>query len=235
MTVCDEKPVGEVRSSLWRSRWAAVGAAVAVSLGTGGMFVAQAAPGASESTIVSVTITFDAYGVAGPTTDILIDVVGYTTNNGLQEPVADVALKANAAAVAALPGSNILAAGAVRQTGNKAFDTPQLGQFTVSRTAEGRYTLNLTTSCTGTVRFPLVILSLGYSVTTGQIALGTGFCSIATQTATFTVNTSNASGVAADRPCQFAAFGITTQLAGAALLESGELSECEVPAGSGCD
>ena len=46
-----------------------------------------------------IDITFDAYGVAGPTTDVLIDVVGYTTNTGLQELVADVAAKANAADV----------------------------------------------------------------------------------------------------------------------------------------
>ena len=186
------------RRGLWRSRWAAIGAAVAVSLGAGGFFVAQAAPGPSESTIVTVSperildtrdgndvglngpfvsavsqklqvtgsiptatgtktvvptgatgvllnvtpvgatadgfisirpgdatgaattsslnfttgdilpnavqvgvptaganagqidITFDAYGQAGPTTDILIDVVGYTTSAGLQELVADV-------------------------------------------------------------------------------------------------------------------------------------------------
>ncbi len=191
------------RTSMWRSRWAAIGAAIAVSLGAGGMLVAQAAPGASESTIVTVTperimdtrdpvnvglagpfvspvsqklrvtgsvatttgtktvvpvgatgvllnvtaagpsaagfisirpgdatgapatsslnvdagknlpnavqvalpttgdnagkidITYDAYGVAGPTTDILIDVVGYMTNTGLQELVADVATKAS--------------------------------------------------------------------------------------------------------------------------------------------
>ena len=38
-----------------------------------------------------IDITFDAYGQAGPTTDILIDVVGYTTSAGLQELVADVA------------------------------------------------------------------------------------------------------------------------------------------------
>ena len=44
-----------VRRGLWRSRWAAIGAAVAVSLGAGGLFVAQAAPGPSESTIVTVT------------------------------------------------------------------------------------------------------------------------------------------------------------------------------------
>jgi hypothetical protein len=36
-----------------------------------------------------IDITFDAYGVAGPTTDILIDVVGYMTSAGLQELVAD--------------------------------------------------------------------------------------------------------------------------------------------------
>jgi len=207
MITLEKQPVDNARTSLWRSRWAAIGAAVAVSLGAGGMFVAQAAPGASESTIVSVAperildtrngndiglpgpfvsaasqklqvtgpiatatgnkivvpagatgvllnvtpvsptaagfisirpgdaagaattsslnftaggispnsvqvsmptaganagkidITFDAYGVAGPTTDVLIDVVGYTTNIGLQQLVANVATKANAADV----------------------------------------------------------------------------------------------------------------------------------------
>ena len=198
-----------VRRGMWRSRWAAIGAAVAVSLGAGGLFVAQAAPGPSESTIVTVTperildtrdpvnlglngpftsavsqklqvtgsiptatgtktvvptgatgvllnvtpvnmtangfisirpgdatgaattsslnfttgvagvvpnavqvamptagtnagkidITYDAYGQAGPTTDILIDVVGYMTSAGLQELVADVATKAAASDV----------------------------------------------------------------------------------------------------------------------------------------
>lgn len=182
------------RSSLWRSRWAAFGAAVAVSIGGGGVFLAGAAgPGPNESTIVSVTptrildtrdpvnlglpgpftspasqklqvtgsvptaggtavvvpvgatgvllnvtavspnaagfvsirpgdavgapttsslnveagsnvpnavqvalptagpdagkidITYDAYGVAGRTTELLVDVVGYTTNTGLQQ------------------------------------------------------------------------------------------------------------------------------------------------------
>lgn len=186
------------RPGLWRSRWAAIGAAVAVSVGAGGLFVAQAAPGPSESTIVTVTperildtrdpvnvglpgpfvsavaqklqvtgsvptttgtkvvvplgatgvllnvtpvspsadgfisirpgdatgvaatsslnftkgailpnsvqvglptsgpnagkidITYNAYGIAGPTTDILIDVVGYMTSSGLKQLVADV-------------------------------------------------------------------------------------------------------------------------------------------------
>jgi len=47
-----------------------------------------------------IDITWDALGAAGPTTDILIDVVGYTTNTGLQQLVANVALKANTADVA---------------------------------------------------------------------------------------------------------------------------------------
>jgi hypothetical protein len=51
------------------------------------------------ATAGQIDITFDAYGAAGRTTDILIDVVGYTTNTGLQELVADVAAKANASDV----------------------------------------------------------------------------------------------------------------------------------------
>ncbi len=205
----EQRSAGDpARRGLWRSRWAAIGAAIAVSMGAGGFFVAQAAPGPSESTIVTVTperildtrdpnnvglngpftsavslklqvtgsiptatgpktvvptgatgvllnvtpvgptadgfisirpgdaagaattsslnftrggilpnavqvavptaganagkidITYDAYGVAGPTTDLLIDVVGYMTSAGLQELVADVATKAS---ITALP------------------------------------------------------------------------------------------------------------------------------------
>ena len=205
MITLENRSIDTTRTSLWRSRWAAIGAAVAVSLGAGGIFVAQAAPGPLESTIVSVAperildtrdgndiglpgpftspagqklqvtgsiptatgtkivvptgatgvllnvtsvgstasgfisvrpgdatgapttsslnitagvivpnsvqvamptaganagkidITYDAFGVAGRTTDVLIDVVGYTTNTGLQELVADVAAKASVA------------------------------------------------------------------------------------------------------------------------------------------
>ena len=260
MTVCDERTVGEARSSLWRSRWAAIGAAVAVSVGAGGMFVAQAAPGTAESTIVSVTperildtrngndiglagpfvsavaqklqvtgsiptatgtktvvptgatgvllnvtpvgptaaafisirpgdatgaastsslnftagaispnsvqvamptaganagkidITFDAYGVAGPTTDILIDVVGYTTNTGLQQLVAEVALKASAAEVATKASAadvftktqvnNLVAPLYVSVTpGGAVYAGASSGLVSVAKTATGSYTL----------------------------------------------------------------------------------------------
>ena len=205
--------------TMWRSRWAAVGAAIAVSLGGGGFFLANAAPAANESTIVTVTptrvldtrdpvnlglpgpftspasqklqitgvvpvagggtstvvptgatgvllnvtavsptaagfvsirpgdatgapttsslnveagsnlpnavqvalpttganagkidITYDAYGVAGKTTELLIDIVGYMTNTGLQELVTDVANLHPVVTVLDYAGSNTDAA-----------------------------------------------------------------------------------------------------------------------------
>ncbi len=47
----------------------------------------------------TIDITYDAFGAVGPTTEVLIDIVGYTTNQGLQQLVADVAAKANTADV----------------------------------------------------------------------------------------------------------------------------------------
>lgn len=61
--------------------------AVQVSLPTAGANAGQ------------IDITYDAYGTQGPTTELLIDIVGYTTSAGLQQLVADVAAKANAADV----------------------------------------------------------------------------------------------------------------------------------------
>lgn len=61
--------------------------------------VALPTAGADAGTI---DITYDAYGFAGPTTDVLVDIVGSTTNAGLQEPVADVtALQSQVAALEA--------------------------------------------------------------------------------------------------------------------------------------
>ena len=42
----------EPRRRLWRSRWAAIGAAVAVTFGAGGLFAASAA--SPESTVVTI-------------------------------------------------------------------------------------------------------------------------------------------------------------------------------------
>lgn len=80
----------------WRSRWAAVGAAVAVSLGGGGFFVASAAVNPAESSFVPVdpvrvVDSRSAVGVAGPLSsldDQDVKVTGtINTTAGMQEVV----------------------------------------------------------------------------------------------------------------------------------------------------
>lgn len=58
-----------------------------------------------------IDITYDAFGTPGPTTDILIDVVAYTTNTGLQE--------INAALATKVPGE-LFAPSPVRVTATEA-------------------------------------------------------------------------------------------------------------------
>ena len=83
-----------------------------------------------------IDITFDALGVAGPTTDILIDVVGYTTSEGLQDLVASqpIARSAREGDVGTLPdndGSIVLTvtidvpvAGLLQIVGSSLIDIP---------------------------------------------------------------------------------------------------------------
>jgi hypothetical protein len=47
----------------------------------------------------TIDITYDAYGTVGPVTDVIMDVVGFTTNAGIQSLVADLAAKADRADV----------------------------------------------------------------------------------------------------------------------------------------
>lgn len=235
---------------LWRSRWAAAGAAIAVSLGGGGIFLASAAPGPAESTIVPVSparvldtrnptnlglpgpfvsatsqklqitgsiptsggattvvpagatgvllnvtavsptasgfiavrpgdatgtpatsslnveagknvpnavqvalpttganagkidITYDAYGTAGPSTELLIDVVGYFTNSGLQELVRAAPIAKSVAINDVIPdpnGSAIVVAsitievpvsGLIQMTGGTQILSSPLGLYT---------------------------------------------------------------------------------------------------------
>jgi hypothetical protein len=330
---------------MWRSRWAAIGAAVAVSLGAGGLFVAQAAPGPSESTIVTVTperildtrdpvnlglagpftspvaqklqvtgsiptatgtkvvvpagatgvllnvtpvnmtangfisirpgdatgaattsslnfttgvagvvpnavqvamptaganagkidITYDAYGQAGQTTDILVDVVGYMTNTGLQELVADVATKAATTDVAALPASHIIAAGVVNGTGLKNAFAAQLGTYSVSRTSVGLYALTVPMVCAPN-KFPVILLSLGFDVANGgAISLGLGTCSGGQ--ATFAVRTFDNAGTLTDKTWSFTAFSNASVLAGAPapLVDDAAATDCVTTDGSPCE
>ena len=99
-----------------------------------------------------IDITWDALGTAGPTTDILIDVVGYTTNTGLQQLVAEVALKASAAEVATKASAadvftktevnKLVAPLYVSVTaGGAVYRGASSGLVSVARTAAGIYTL----------------------------------------------------------------------------------------------
>jgi len=56
---------GDGRGGLWRSRWAAIGAAVAVTLGGGGLFVANAA-----SSVPSSVVTIDPVRILDTRTDV---------------------------------------------------------------------------------------------------------------------------------------------------------------------
>jgi len=100
-----------------------------------------------------IDITFDAYGTAGPTTDVLIDVVGYTTNIGLQQLVADVALKANIA--------DVNASLAAKANAGNVYTKAQVDGLTLHATVTSNGTLVLarsrgataaSTSATGTCR-----------------------------------------------------------------------------------
>jgi sugar lactone lactonase YvrE len=55
MTTTTTTPAQCDRRQIWRSRWAAVGAAVAVSLGAGGIYVGNATSGSASSSFVAIT------------------------------------------------------------------------------------------------------------------------------------------------------------------------------------
>lgn len=66
-----------------------------------------------------IEITFDAFGTAGPTTEVLVDVVGYTTDTRLKAIETSLAGKANAADSAGFvtnSGANVLSFTGVDQT-----------------------------------------------------------------------------------------------------------------------
>jgi hypothetical protein len=182
-----------------------------------------------------IDITYDAYGQAGPTTDILIDVVGYMTSAGLQELVADVATKAKTADVAALPASHIIAAGVVNGNGSKSTVAAQPGTYSVSRTSLGLYALTVPMDCAPN-KFPVILLSLGFDVANGgEISLGLGTCT--GDQATFAVRTFNSAGTLTDKTWSFTAFSNASVLAGAPapLVDEAAATDCVTTDGSPCE
>ena len=124
-----------------------------------------------------IEITYDAFDQAGPTTDILIDVVGHTSS-------IDVYTKAEIDASVA----NVLkAAGEIRSTGSVRTNST-IGQISASRTFTGSYTVTvpgLRVGCSGGV---LVSLT-AFSGTGDRVALSTYGTSCASGDVTFNVRT----------------------------------------------
>ncbi len=133
-----------------------------------------------------IEITYDAYGLAGPTTDVLIDVIGYFTNAGVQELVADLAAKANAADVYtkaqidASTANGLLAVGQINTNGSLATNRTWFGSFTTAHAGTGEYSITfpgLNPGCEG--KAPIVVLTpfgdAGSAVVGGPTtACGTG-------------------------------------------------------------
>jgi hypothetical protein len=82
-----------------------------------------------------IDITYDAYGRLGPTTDLLIDVVGYTNNS-------------------TLAANTLRAAGFVTSTGAVNAGFQKIGNWTVTRTGTGVYGLTLPGFDRGCDNFP---------------------------------------------------------------------------------
>lgn len=90
-----------------------------------------------------IEITYDAFGQAGPSTDVLVDVVGYTTSGGLQELVAVVAELTERAAPQSFTAE-------VSTAGQKI----GTGPFTVTRAQPGFYQVTFDVTGLGWVDKP---------------------------------------------------------------------------------
>jgi hypothetical protein len=147
------------------------------------------------------------------TVSVIGDVVGYYTVSSLQQLANDLAQLRSE--VAALPSSNIFAAGRLLANGTLASGSPKLGSFTVTKLGTGSYQLQLPLPACGLNAFPIVMLSLGFNETAGEVALGLGSCiaTVGGSTASFSVTTTNSAGTPTDKVWQFIALGGTSGIA----------------------
>lgn len=312
---------------LWRSRWAAIGAAIAVSIGGGGIFIANAAGGTPSSTVLTdpvrildtrnpvdvglrgpfvspvpqtlqvtgpiptttgtrtvvpagatgvmlnvtavaatatgfisirpgdatgapatsslnvtagitvpnavivalptagadvgrIDITWDALGAAGPTTDILIDVVGYTTTlDSYTRAETDAAIAANTYTRAEIDQSaanTLKAAGSVSAAGTSGAFYTQIGTFTTARVSAGEYSISIPGLASACPEFPLVTLTGINNVATFK----TGALACPSGNLTLTVNTrAPGTGMVAD-----GAFNFQVHATARSPLGTGQLS-----------
>jgi hypothetical protein len=183
-----------------------------------------------------IDITWDAYGFLEPRTDMLIDVVGYTSNSTLAALQAEIDAKANSADVQQSILNNKVWSGAVGSTGSK----DSTGPYTSSKTGTGQYRvsfvvtgLNIPFSGQGVWTITPLCAAFSDAITQRTIVSGSGI--VAKIEAT--VQMSNAAGASAD--CGFQLHltlpdpdDISSSLSVDAQTLSGD--PYDIAAGSGC-
>ncbi len=117
-----------------------------------------------------IDIVYDALGLSGPTTDVLIDVVGYTTSAGLQDVVTQLGQKANSADVYTKAEADARTSVAAHAT--------SVQTVALSTTAQTVLSVSLTAPANGAV------IVNSSAVIQGQGAGGLFGCSLTTGTTT---------------------------------------------------
>ena len=152
-----------------------------------------------------IDITYDAYGSAGAITDLLIDVVGYTTNSGIQSLAAELSTKSNAADVYSktqidTSNANSICRGVITALGEVAATRAHFGTFHSTHMDTGTYIIwidGLRPNCIGLTPF-IQLTSFGSSaaiVSSQEVATQ---CS--SGNTLFIVETMTPAGNAANRP-----------------------------------
>lgn len=150
-----------------------------------------------------IDITFDAYGATGPTTDILIDVVGYTNNSTLAVLQAEIDTKSDISNVnGALLAertftAHVSAAGAKSSTGNYTVTKLGTGQYDVMFDVDGLGLPNVFWNAVATTRTRGCVASINSQISSNE---GSPFL----VSVGFTVHTAIAAGAFED--CGFFLF-----------------------------
>jgi hypothetical protein len=171
-----------------------------------------------------IEITFDAFGAAGPTTEVLVDVVGYTTDTRLKAIETALATKANSADVYTRTQIDASAANSTKAAGYVGSDGLSgcanfacIGTWTSSTSGPGRYTISVPGAAVGCLKFPIVQLTTIFEVGSTAVSGSTGVACGSGNT-NFTVNTYNAAGALAN-----SAFYFTIQVQPGSPLNPGAL------------
>jgi hypothetical protein len=180
----------------------------------------------------NIEITFDAFGAAGPTTDVIVDVVGYSTDAKLKALEAGLATKANSADVYTKaeiderPFDHLVGGALVLSNGvtGRAF-----GNVTVSKTATGRYEV-VAPGVAGDCNLTIQATALNTSAKPQSRFISAGHANAGTP-CTITVDITDTTGTSVDSYWQFTLY---QGGAGATALTSSDLSLCVEDATQSC-